>query len=77
MGLSPCEVTEVENTFRRSSRRYVEEKGIKHELSVVNLLQQNAVAERMNCTLMEAARTMISHAGLTNSVWAETVFTAS
>ena len=39
--------------------------------------QQKGVAERMNRTLMESARTMIAHAGLPNSYWVEVVNTAA
>nr|CAD1829287.1 unnamed protein product [Ananas comosus var. bracteatus] len=35
--------------------------------------QQNGVAERMNCTLMERARSMLSNAGLEHELWAEAV----
>ncbi|XP_047256674.1 uncharacterized protein LOC107851807 isoform X1 [Capsicum annuum] len=38
--------------------------------------QQNGVAERMNRTLLERARCMISNAGLTNIFWAEAISTA-
>ncbi|KAL3514411.1 hypothetical protein ACH5RR_027128 [Cinchona calisaya] len=39
--------------------------------------QQNGVAERMNRTLLERARCMISNARLTNELWAEAISTAS
>ena len=45
--------------------------------SVPNTPQQNGVSERMNHTLMESARSIMSHAGLPNSYWAEAVATAS
>ncbi|KAL3505149.1 hypothetical protein ACH5RR_034990 [Cinchona calisaya] len=38
--------------------------------------QQNGVAERMNRTLLERARCMISNAGLTKDFWAEAISTA-
>ncbi|KAL1556436.1 Retrovirus-related Pol polyprotein from transposon TNT 1-94 [Salvia divinorum] len=38
--------------------------------------QQNGVAERMNQTLLERARCMLFHAGLTRKFWAEAVNTA-
>ena len=37
--------------------------------------QQNRVAERMNKTLTERIRVMLSIAGLLNSIWAETAKT--
>jgi hypothetical protein len=39
--------------------------------------QQNGVVERMNRTLQEAALSMILHAGLSNSFWAEAVCNAA
>lgn len=45
---------------------YLKEKGIRHELTVPHSPQQNGVAERMNRTLVESARSMIVHAGLPN-----------
>ncbi len=56
---------------------FLKSKGIRYELSVPHSPQQNGVAERMNRTLMESARSMISHAGLPNSYWAEAVGTAA
>ena len=38
--------------------------------------QKNGVAERMNMTLLERARCMLSNAGLSKCFWAETVNTA-
>ena len=52
-------------------------KGIHHELTVPHTPEQNGVAERMNRTLMESARSMMSHAGLPDSYWAEAVATAA
>ena len=54
-----------------------EQEGIRHELMVQDSPQQNGVAERMNRTLVESARTMISHAGLPNMYWAETISMAA
>ncbi len=48
-----------------------------HELTVPYSPEQNGVAERMNRTLMESARTMLSHAGLPDSYWAEAVASAA
>ena len=58
-------------------KEYLKSKGIRHELTVPHSPQQNGVAERMNRTLIESARTMIAHAGLPNSYWAEAVATAA
>jgi len=43
---------------------YLKSKGIRHELSVPYSPEQNGVAERMNGTLVESARSVITHAGL-------------
>lgn len=55
---------------------YLKKEGIRHELSVTRCPQQNGVAERLNRTLVESARAMLSHAGLSNSYWAEAIATA-
>ena len=55
---------------------YLSSKGIKHELTIAYSPEQNGVAERMNRTLMESARAMMSHANLPNQYWAEAVATA-
>jgi hypothetical protein len=57
--------------------KYLKHQGIKHELSVARCPEQNGVAERMNRTLVESARAMLSHAGLPNIFWAEAVSTAA
>ncbi|GKA94082.1 putative ribonuclease H-like domain-containing protein [Tanacetum coccineum] len=51
-------------------------KGIKQEYSNARTPQQNGVAERMNRTLIEAARTMLADSLLPTTFWAEAVFTA-
>ena len=52
---------------------YLESKGIHHELAVPYSPEQNGVAERMNRTLLESARSMMVHAGLPDRFWAEAV----
>ncbi|GJX28300.1 putative ribonuclease H-like domain-containing protein [Tanacetum coccineum] len=52
------------------------EKGIKQEFSNARTPQQNGVAERMNRTLIEAARTMLADSLLPTTFWAEAVNTA-
>lgn len=56
---------------------YLESKGIHHELSVAHSPQQNGVAERANRTLVECARTLLCHAGLPKSFWAEALVTSA
>ncbi|GKG18688.1 putative ribonuclease H-like domain-containing protein, partial [Tanacetum coccineum] len=50
--------------------------GIKQEYSNARTPQQNGVAERMNRTLIEAARTMLTDSLLPTTFWAEAVSTA-
>ena len=49
---------------------------IKREFTVPRTPQQNGVAERMNRTITERARSMRLHSGLPKSFWAEAVNTA-
>ncbi|XP_075500151.1 uncharacterized protein LOC142538739 [Primulina tabacum] len=55
---------------------YLEDHGIKHELSAARSPQQNGVAERRNRTLMEAARTMLAESNISQRFWAEAINTA-
>ncbi|GKD97034.1 retrovirus-related pol polyprotein from transposon TNT 1-94 [Tanacetum coccineum] len=57
-------------------RDYYEQVGISQETSVVRTPQQNDVVERRNCTLVEAARTMLLYAKAPLFLWAEAVATA-
>nr|GEV98131.1 putative ribonuclease H-like domain-containing protein [Tanacetum cinerariifolium] len=57
-------------------RDYYEEVGISHETSVARSPQQNGVVERRNCTLIEAARTMLIYTQAPLFLWAEAVATA-
>jgi len=50
--------------------------GIKHETTVPYSPQQNGVAERLNRTLVERARSMIRESKLSPDLWAEAVATA-
>ncbi|GJU19085.1 retrovirus-related pol polyprotein from transposon TNT 1-94 [Tanacetum coccineum] len=50
---------------------------ISHETSVARTPQQNGVVERRNCTLVEAARTMLIYAKAPLFLYAEAVATAS
>ena len=53
------------------------EQGIRMEKTVPKTPQQNGVAERMNGTLNERARSMRLHAGLPKSFWADAINTAA
>ncbi|GKA07650.1 putative ribonuclease H-like domain-containing protein [Tanacetum coccineum] len=65
--------TEFKN---RVMLEFCREKGIKQEFSNARTPQQNGVAERMNKTLIEAARTMLADSHLPTTFWAEAVNTA-
>ena len=47
------------------------------EKTILGTLQQNGVAERMNKTLNERARSMKLHAGLQKTFWADAVSTTA
>lgn len=55
----------------------LDEQGIEWEYSAPYTPQQNGVAERLNRTLLETARTILQHSGLTDRFWAEAVSTAA
>jgi len=57
-------------------KEYCNSFGIKHEKTVPGTPQQNGVVERMNCTIMEKVRSMLSNSGLEKIFWAEAVRTA-
>ncbi|GJV93518.1 putative ribonuclease H-like domain-containing protein [Tanacetum coccineum] len=60
----------------RDMLEFCRNKGIKQEYSNARTPQQNGVAERMNRTLIEAARTMLADSLLPTTFWAEAVSTA-
>jgi hypothetical protein len=47
--------------------KYLEEKGIQHEITTPDTPQHNGVAERMNRTLLDKVRAMLLNAGLPES----------
>ena len=57
-------------------KKYLRDNLIEHETTNPYSPEQNGVAERMNRTLIEKARAMIIHAGLSYSFWGESVNTA-
>ncbi|GJY26955.1 retrovirus-related pol polyprotein from transposon TNT 1-94 [Tanacetum coccineum] len=57
-------------------REYYEKVDISYETSVSRSPQQNGVVERRNCTLIEAARTMLIYAKSLLFLWAEAVATS-
>jgi hypothetical protein len=54
---------------------YCKEAGIERHKTMVYTPQQNGVVERMNKTLLERARSMLSNAKLQQELWAEAVLT--
>ena len=52
---------------------FYKNEGIIRHRTIRMMPQQNGVAERMNRTLLERARCMISNAGLTKDFWAEAI----
>ena len=56
--------------------KYVKDEGIRHEKTIPTTPEQNGVAERLNRTLVESARSMLLDANLSKCYWAEAVSTA-
>ena len=55
---------------------YLVANGVIHEKSIPKTPEQNGIAERLNRTLLERVRTMLSHSQLAHSFWAEALSTA-
>ncbi|KAJ4721544.1 Retrovirus-related Pol polyprotein from transposon TNT 1-94 [Melia azedarach] len=62
--------------YRSEFDEFCKNEGIARHHTVRDTPQQNGVAERMNQTLLERARCMLSNAELTRRLWAEAVSTA-
>src|ERR1700733_3648096 len=56
---------------------FLRSSGIRHETTIPYSPQQNGVAERLNRTLVERARTMIVESKVSTDFWAEAVNTAN
>ena len=56
--------------------KLLEEEGIVVQYIMSGIPQQNGVAERKNCTLMDIVRSMISNSKLPLSLWSEALKTA-
>jgi transposase InsO family protein len=65
--------TEFKNT---QVEDFLDEEGIKHEFLATYTPQQNGVAERKNCTLIEMAKTMLDEYKTSDWFWAEVINTA-
>ena len=57
-------------------QEYLKSEGVRHELTVPKTPQQNGVAERLNHTLVEMARTMLIESKLDQRFWGEALSTA-
>ena len=57
-------------------KEFLQENGIKHELTVVYSPQQNGIAERLNRTLLNLVRSMLYHHNIPKKFWAEALATA-
>ncbi|GAA0184077.1 hypothetical protein LIER_31382 [Lithospermum erythrorhizon] len=62
-----CIRTDNEGEYIGSFDQYCKDKGIRHEQSVPKTPQHNGVDERMNRTIIENIRCMLSHANLPRS----------
>ncbi|GJX21279.1 retrovirus-related pol polyprotein from transposon TNT 1-94 [Tanacetum coccineum] len=62
--------------LNKTLQAFFKEEGIKHQTSTPRTPEQNDVVERRNCTLVEAARTMLSASKLPLFFWAEAIATA-
>ena len=56
---------------------YCKHQGIRHQKTPPKTPQLNSLAERMNMTLMERVRCLLSKAKLPNSFWGEALLTAA
>lgn len=54
-------------------RRYLASQGIDHTTSPPYYPNQNAIAGRTSCTIIECTRSMLEHASLPRTFWAESV----
>ena len=63
--------------FSNDFEEFCNGRGIQREPTIPYSPQQNGVAERMNRTLLETARSMLHHAKKPLDLWAEAVSTAS
>ncbi|GJR23807.1 retrovirus-related pol polyprotein from transposon TNT 1-94 [Tanacetum coccineum] len=62
--------------LNKTLNAFFKEEGIEHQTSNPRTPEQNGVVERQNCTLVEAARTMLSASKLLLFFWAEAIATA-
>ena len=61
----------------REFESYLKAEGVRHELNIPKNPEQNGVAEHMNRTLVETARSMLVNSNLPCTFWAEALSTAT
>ncbi|KAH0778754.1 hypothetical protein KY290_005181 [Solanum tuberosum] len=61
--------------YCRSFDEYCKHQGIRHQKTPLKTSQLNGLAERMNMTLIERVRYLVSKAKLQNSFWGEALLT--
>ncbi|GJY54491.1 retrovirus-related pol polyprotein from transposon TNT 1-94 [Tanacetum coccineum] len=61
--------------LNKTLHAYFAQEGIEHQMSSARTPKQNGVVERQNCTLVEAARTMLSAAKVPLFFWAKAIAT--
>ncbi|GJW19906.1 putative ribonuclease H-like domain-containing protein [Tanacetum coccineum] len=61
--------------LNKTLNAFFKEEGIEHQTSTPRTPKQNSVVKRRNCTLVEAARTMLSASKLPLFFWAEAIAT--
>jgi hypothetical protein len=49
--------------------KYLDERGIQHEITTPHTPQHNGVAGQINCTLLNKVQAMLTNANLPNSYW--------
>ena len=63
--------------YRGKFEEYCCLKGIRLKFTLPKTLELNGLAERMNRTIMERVRSMLAHAKLPKTFWAEALSTAT
>ncbi|GKA01584.1 retrovirus-related pol polyprotein from transposon TNT 1-94 [Tanacetum coccineum] len=71
-----CGPIRVQKFVNQVLTEFYESVGIFYQKSVLRTPQQNVIVERRNCTLVEAARTMLKFSKALMFLWAESVTTA-
>lgn len=57
-------------------KKFLRQRGIQHEVTMPYTPEQNGIAERMNRTLVEKARSMLADSNLDKELWSEALMTA-